>query len=208
MKRLLSVCLSAALLLLPCQRSQAPVPVGLALALKCVAIGTIGATIAIIFRCEPDYYLVRVTSDDEPPTWIVSQASAATVAKNEGWQRCEGPWKTRDEPDFRAWCNNKDPYNPMFPCGPLGRIPGPTRTNWLTVTLEGSADGGSTWSAMASTLVAPEEENWSFAVLPATGTNGLSADQLRSVAGCDAVATNAASAMLHRFRYETADAPP
>jgi len=146
--------------------------------------------------------------EEDPPSWLVSQASKKTVEKNEGWMRCEGPFKDKKEPEFRAWANNKDPEHPMFPCGPLGTIPGPTHTNFTLITMEQSVDGGASWAAMASTVVEPNEPNFSFALLPGTGTNGMTLDQLQAVAGCDVQVTNTATtSAMHRFRYEPAEGP-
>lgn len=210
MKRTITACLSALFLAAGVQRAPAPGPgVILVLALKCTSIGVIGATAVIIYRCEPSYYLIRVKTDEEL-YWLTSQASAATVRKNEGWMRCEGPFKDRSEPDFRAWCNNANPGLPMFPCGPLGTIPNATRTNYMRVTLQQQNDGGP-WTSIASTttLVGNDgsDDGWSFAVLPATGTNGMTLAQIREVQGCSAVATNTstASAVLWRTHYEQAD---
>lgn len=209
-KRLTCVALLAALLFLPC-RSQAPVPVALGLALKCVAIGTITSTAVIIYRCEPNYFLIRVRSDDEPDHWLVSQASEATVKKNEGWLRCEGPFKDRTEPDFRAWVNNQNPGQPMFPCGPLGIIPNATRTNWMRVTLQQSTDGGNSYASVASTVTAfgadGSDDGYSFAMLPFSGTNGLTRSQLDEISGASAVFTNTASSAIFRTAFEEVGSP-
>jgi hypothetical protein len=197
--RTLCVLLASLLLLGSIERARAPIPIGLALALKCIGIGTLGATAVIIFRCEPNYYLIRVRADGEPDHWLVSQASDATVAKNEGWLRCEGPFKDRSEPDFRAWINNQDPSRPMFPCGPLGTIPGPTYTNYnILVTLQTSADGGAHWANAATAITSHPDDNWSFACLPATGTNGMTRAQLLQVAGCTTILTNTDPALVFR----------
>lgn len=206
MKRFACLTLAAALLFTHCYESQAPVPVYLGLMIKCVATGTIGATGLIIYRCEPDYYLIRVENDGEDTYWLTSQASKHTVAKNQGWTRCEGPWKSREEPDFRAWVNNKTPDFPMFPCGPLGVIPGPTRTNWIAVTLE--QDTGAGFASIASVTLPPDDDNFSFVMLSTGGTNGMSQEQILKVQGADVVVTSAVAASgIIRTRYEEAPQP-
>lgn len=207
MKRLKSMSLAGCLALssIRCVPSPAaesppiprpPVPIFLGIALKCVAAATIGGTAIIIYRCEPSWYLVRVEEEDELPFWYASQASARTLRSNPGrHRRCEGPWPTSEEPGLRAWANNKTPWAPMFPCGPLGSIPGPTYTNTTLLTLQASSGGS--WANVASLTIEAGEANWSVAVLPPTGTNGMSREQLLTVAGCDAVVTNTMPITLH-----------
>lgn len=211
MKRLILSALAGAFLLLSQQQAKAPVGVFLGLALKCTAIGTIGTTAYIICKCEPAYYLVKVETEDEL-YWLASQASAATVKKNEGWRRCRGPFKDRKEPEFQAWCNNKTPNFPMFGCSAIGGpMPGPIWTNYMRVTLEQSTDGGSSWAGVASTVTAVgddgKDDGWSFVGLPASGTNGFSLAQLNEVAGASAVFTNTSPAAIFRTSFEESPAP-
>lgn len=200
MKRKLCLSVLIATLALP---AAAPIPIVLANALKCVAIAVIGETAYIIHQCNTvaGWYLIRVREDSETDYWLASRASAATVAKNEGWLRCEGPM-SEDEAKFRAWVNNQEPTKPMYPCGPLGTIPGPTYTNYNVIKLQSSTDGGKNWSDSASAQVQEGETGVSFAVLPATGTNNMTRAQILEVLACDAVTTNASPAAMFRFRYE------
>ena len=190
MKRVIALVLMA--LMLPCHRSQAPIPIGLAVALKCVAFGTIGATAVIIYRCEPDYYLCCRQLDGEDPEWFASQATAKTLAKT-GARRWEGPWKDRREPDFRAWVNNQSfamGQPPMYPMGPLGTIPGPVRTNYMIITAQQTYNGGKLWRDAGRVAVEPGESNWSICLLSPTGTAGFNADELEAIAECDVVIPN------------------
>lgn len=187
MKLITILALTAALLVLSVQQAKAPVPIYLGLALKCIATGTIGGTAIILWRCEPDYYLVRYCMDGEDTYWACSQASATTLSKT-GGTRCEGPWKDRSEPDLRAWVNNHTPEQPMYPCGPLGSpIPGPTWTNYSIVSLQQSYNGGRLWRSAGDVLVAPGEANWSVCLLGPEGTNNMSREQIREVLDCDLV---------------------
>ena len=90
MKRIVAIVMLA--LMLPCHRSQAPVPIGLGLALKCVFGGVIGATAVIICRCEPDYYLCWRQMDGEDPFWFTSQSTARTLTKTNA-RRWQGPYR-------------------------------------------------------------------------------------------------------------------
>lgn len=190
MKRTLCVTLAALLLMTPCQRAPAPVPVVLGLALKCVAIGALGATGIILWNCEQPYYLCCYRMDGEETYWAVSQASVRTLAKT-GGVRCEGPSKDRKEMDQRAWVNNHDPEHPMFPCGPLGApLPGATWTNYTIVSLDQSMNGGKIWKNAGSLVVEPNESNWNVALLGPTGTAGMTSAELYRLAECDLVVTN------------------
>lgn len=202
MKRKLTALLLVALTLASStQRAPAPIQIGLGLALKCIAIGVLGETAYILYNCKPKSYLVRVREDGLPDHWIVSAASAATIAKNEGWMRCEGPGDPA-ELEFRAWCNNLDPSKPMFPCSVLGAsLPPPTYTNHQAVALMAST-GGKPWAQIATVNVADGEENLTFAVLPATGTNGFTAEQLYQVQSADVVITNTERSLTFRFQSE------
>lgn len=210
-KRLTCLALIAAFMFVPCQRAKAPISVGLALTLKCLTATGIGATAIIIFRCSPDYFLVRYQEDEyAEPHWACSQATEGTLKKTFG-RRCEGPWKDRTEPDFRAWVNNKTPNEPMFPCGPLGIIPNATRTNWMRVTLQQSTDGGNSYASVASTVTAfsvdGSDDGYSFAMLPATGTSGMSRAQLDEVAACSVAFTNSNQSALFRASFEETTEP-
>jgi len=187
------------LVFLPCQRASAPVPVGLGVALKCVAIGVIIPTAIIIWKCDQEHYLVRYQLDGEDPWWSASKANETTNGKL-GGRRCEGPWSSPDEPAFRAWVNNKDPGFPVFPCGPLGKIPGPNTNAPAFISLQQSRDGGASWTPLVSTTADPGD-NLSFVVfLTNAGTNGLTADQLRQVQDCDVAVTNSAASPSAMFR--------
>lgn len=202
MKRLTCLTLTAILLVLPCQRAKAPVPVFLGLALKCIGFGTIGATAVILYKCEPDYYLVRYRDDGENTYWACSQASARTLKKT-GGERCEGPSKNREEMEQRAWENNKDPDHPMYPCGPLGTtLPNATWTNYSIVSIHQS-NGGQQWRHVSDVLVEPGEPNWSICVLGASGTNNMTQAELMQVAECDTVVAGGlpVSDNLRAFQY-------
>lgn len=201
MKRAVAVLLAAAIVAVP-RPASAPLPVVGAAVLKgvveCVGLAVVVGAGYIICRCSSHYYLIRVQEEEtETPFYLASMASAATVAKNPGWKRCEGPFADRREPDMRALINNTNPWSPVYPCGPLGTIP-PASVP-VKVTLQQSTDGGASWTAVASATV-DSEDNWSLGVLPATGTNGMSQAECLAFQGCDAVAvsTNAARCVLFR----------
>lgn len=196
MKRLSCIALAASFLMLSTHRSQAPIAVPLALALKCVATGVIGTTAIILYRCEPDYFLCCRQVDGEDPEWFASQSTAACLKKTNS-RRWEGPWKKRAEPDYRSWVNNRcfaQGKPPMFPMGPLGTIPGPTYTNFTLVTASYSLNGGNhaeSWRSAGTVLVEPGESNWSICLLGPRGTNQMTAFELQQVAECDLVVPNA-----------------
>ncbi len=185
-----ALCLALALLTFmgSIQKASAPIPLPVALGLKCVAAPVIVGTAAIIWNCQASYYLVCYQMDGEEPYWEASQASAATLRKTNG-KRWQGPWRTREEPDLRAWVNNASPDNPMFGMGPLGTIPAPTYTNYnvLRITMSQSTDGkkGSQWAYSGTMFVEPGEENWGIAVMSKSGTNGMSAAEIRQVLDTD-----------------------
>lgn len=199
MKRIWTLAL-AAWLVAP-QPAPAPIPIGLAIGLKCVAIGVIIETGYILSQCQPKCYLVEIEEEGEPPHWIASCASAATIRKNLTWRRCEGPG-TPEEMKFRADCNNADPAKPMFPCGPLGGpLPNPTWTNYSILHLQASTDGGRSWVSQAEVPAYENEDISTVAVLSASGTNGLTAEQIYQVLSSDVVTTNLNPGMVF-FRVQ------
>lgn len=197
MKRITSSLLCAALIMVPCS-APAPVPICLAIAFKVIGATGLGATCVIIYKCQPSYYLIETQTDGESRTWLASQASEVTCIKNE-WLRCEGPFPDKKEPDFRAWCNNQNPAAPMFPCGPLGTIPGPVRTNWPSLTLQQSTNAGASFCSVATLTNASHADNWSFALVPAGGTNGMTREQILEVMSASMVITNYAGS-FSQFR--------
>lgn len=204
LKQAIGAVLIFAMTLLPCQRASAPIGPGLGLALKCVAIGVILPTALIIYKCDRDFYLVRYQLDEsEAPWWASSKANVGTNQKL-GGRRCEGPWPSPDEPSFRAWVNNKEPAFPVFPCGPLGSIPPANTSAPAFIRLQQSANGISSWSPIATTSTAVDpNDNFSFVVfLNNSGTNGMTADQLREVADCDMAVTNSGAATSRFFRFQ------
>ena len=177
-------------------RAAAAAPMLTCLGLKCIAIPVIAGTAYILFRCEPDWYVCWHALENEPGYWFASQASSRALAAN-GDVRWEGPFKKKDEPEARAKTNNEQPDNPPFPRGPLGTIPAPN-TNALLVWLQRSTDGGQHWRGGDSRITAEHAfeidpaDNWQVAVLPASGTNGLTAEALFEIQRCDAVIVNPA----------------
>lgn len=172
-------------------RTQAPIPVFLALALKCVAIGVIAGTAIIIYRCRPKYYLVRVQEPDELDFYYASAGTLQTLAKQPGEAiRCEGPFPDEKEPTNRANINNaalKEGLPIVFPCGPLGTIPGPAPLP-ININLHQSDDSGKTWRQVAS---APsfDSENCSFCAgfLSSAKTAGFSKTELCQLRDCNVV---------------------
>ena len=191
-KKILCPALAACLLLAQVQPAKAPTPLPILLILKCSALVGLGEGVWLIVSCERKSYLVRVIEGDEV-TYFESGKALRTLKKDyENVIRCEGPLK-KPEAEQRAWENNNrvlspDPMLPMWRCGPLGNCPtSPAYTNYLKITLTQNS------TEIAATVIDAEDQ-WSFAVLPATGTNGLSAGVLAQVMDTDARATNTATA--------------
>jgi hypothetical protein len=186
--------------------ARAAAPMLTCLGLKFVAIPLIAGTAYVLCRCKPDYYLVVHDVEGEDRYWYVSQASAATLAKT-GDRRCEGPSEKRDDLDLRAWANNNAPGGPLFPvfpCGPLGKLPSPN-TNNLRLFIEQSLNGGTTFTNAASFTPQDLGDNWFIGFLPTSGTNGMTAAQLREFAECDLVLPNPAGmspTAMFRTRHE------
>lgn len=200
MNRIAIPLVAVPIMLLSGQRASAPVPVPLAVALKCVAIGTIIPTAVIIYKCDQNHYLCRYDMDGEERYWAAAKANPSTLRKT-GGRRCEGPWPSPEEPSFRAWVNMRDPYFPVFPCGPLGTIPGPNTNAPAFINLQQSLNGGKSWTSIASAS-ADLSDNLSFVVfLTHGGTNGMTADQLRQVADCDVAITNTSTSSSAMFRF-------
>ena len=193
-KKFLCPALAACLLFAQVQPASAPTPLPIILILKCSAMLGLGEGAWLIYSCEPKSYLVRITDADGAVRYIASNKALRTLKKDyDKVIRCEGPM-TKEKAEQRAWENNGcDPQNPMWPCGPLGNCPTvPTYTNWTRITLTQSVSGGGA-AALASVVIDPEDQ-WSFAVLPATGTNNLSPGVLAQVMDTDARATNTSTA--------------
>ena len=192
-KKFICPTLAACMFFAQVQPAKAPTPLPILLILKCSALGGWGEGVWLIMSCEPKSYLVRITAEDGTVRYIASNKSLRTLKKDyENVIRCEGPLK-KPEAEQRAWENNNrvlspDPMLPMWRCGPLGNCPtSPAYTNYLKITLTQNS------MEIACTVIDAEDQ-WSFAVLPATGTNGLSAGVLAQVMDTDALATNTATA--------------
>lgn len=211
MNRLAIPLVAVPILMMSAQRASAPVPIALGVALKCIAIGTIIPTAIIIYKCDQNHYLCRYQLDGEVPWWSAAKANPTTLRKT-GGRRCEGPWPSPAEPAFRAWVNNHDPAFPVFPCGPLGTgtIPGPNTNAPAFMNLQKSSNGGRSWSNVTiNTAVADPSDNLSFVVfLTNSGTNGMSADQLRQVADCDVAVTNTTASASALFRLAGRELSP
>ncbi len=188
-----TILLIATFLFLPCQRSQAPIPVVAELCIKLLTLTGIGAVAAIVYRCDQGHYLCCFEDESKDPSlrhWESSTASVATLKKTYG-KRWEGPWKDPKEPKDRAWANNQRPEDPPFGPSPLGTIPAPN-TNALRQILQQRADMNPSrpWVSVATNTPLDLNDNFSFAMLPAAGTNGMTPAQLDEVAACDVVFTN------------------
>ena len=191
-KKFLCPALAACLLFAQVQPASAPTPLPIILILKCSAMLGLGEGAWLIYSCEPKSYLVRIGNGSEA-FYIVSNKSLRTLKKDyDEVIRCEGPLK-KPEAEQRAWENNNrvlspDPMLPMWRCGPLGNCPtSPAYTNYLQITLTQNS------TEIACTVI-DSEDQWSFAVLPSTGTNNLSPGVLARVMDTDALATNTATA--------------
>lgn len=144
-------------------------------------IGLVGYAIWL-YRCDTEWNLWMITSDDEPPWYLASQQNKATIAKtldqsrNEQVQFCEGPSHDAEDMKFRAAINNKTPLNAVFACGPSGTLPGPSRTN-IFATIEQSVDGGSYVAAVTK----PIDEMFPVVALTANGTNGFTREQMNEL---------------------------
>ena len=171
--------------------ASAPVPIYLLLFFKCVAISGLGGGAYLITRCSPNWYLVKAEEDNESPSWYASNANPSTLSKSGKHRRCEGPWPDKTEPDFRSWCNNQSPDFPMFNCGPLGSIPGPVRTNYLLRSVNGGP-----YEPIASVVTQSNDDNLSFALVPASGTNGLASSSVTSILSADCVVTNVSTGFV------------
>ena len=203
MKRFISLTLASALLLMPVT-AKAPTndgaPMMLLLFYKCVAISGLGGAAYLVYRCERDWWLVQhpAENDGDDPSWYASNATPRTLAKNGGDFRCIGSFKSREVPEFWAWCNNQTPKQPMFPCSTAGNIPtGPVWTNYL---LSGTSPAPAPSTPIAS-FSGEEDGPVAFAVVPAAGTNGMSPASIKAILGANCIVTNTSPSAFFTIGY-------
>ena len=178
-------------------KTQTPIIV-LEAAMKCVSIILIGGVGAILYRCGAKAYLVRYQEDGSPDWYCASMARVQSLG--EGGRRCEGPWPDMAEPKRRALINNaaiSEGLPIIYPCGPLGDIPGPLS---MTINLHMSTDGA-TYSKVSSVL--GTTDNCMFFVSFNADKSALSRTDQRQISDCDAVVPGIVPASaFFRMNYE------
>ena len=167
-------------------KSQAPIPVFLGLALKCVALSVIGGTAVILYRCNAKCYLVRYEEEGEADWYCASMTRVQSLGL--GGRRCEGPWTDMAEPRRRAIINNAalaEGLPIIYPCGPLGDIPGPLPMP-IVINLHRSDDRGVTFAKVGS-MLGTDTDNAMFlgGFLKPGGTDGMSKTDLQQIKDCD-----------------------